>query len=74
MENSNIDGTRKLSQIPAEVAIYLCGDKDNVICGLNEELVAHRCNNCIFCKTQINRNVIKTATQIYYRKTKSRPS
>lgn len=67
----------KLEEIPEGIDIYICGDakkKQKNICGLDGELVAYKCDGCLFQKAKLKRSFLKTKTKIYYRRIKNRPS
>lgn len=55
-----------LNEIPENVTIYLCGDKENKSCGLQGQLVALTCHSCFYRVGIFGRNCINSDAKIIY--------
>lgn len=71
MKEHNKPKRVELKKIPNGLRIYLCGDSEKKICGLENKLVAHNCDGCLFEKAFIERKLLKLKTRIYYLKYKN---
>jgi len=57
-----------IAEIPENVTIYICGDRENKSCGLQGESVALGCNGCMYKAGTIGRNCIKDGAKIIFNK------